>query len=109
VLTKLVAGALGAAAVSAAVVLAPTASADVFDVCPSGRSGVVGNHTSCAFADVVAGGFWRHGYNFSAFSPATGQWYGVNCYGNYTAYFVNGAVRTTTHCYAGTNAEVVVW
>ena len=42
---QLIAGALGAAAVAAAVSLAPSASASVFTVCPSGNAGVVGGHT----------------------------------------------------------------
>jgi hypothetical protein len=107
---KLIAGALGAAAVAATVALAPSASASVFTMCPSGNAGVVGGHTSCAFAENVQRVFWGSGANrFVAYSPVTGERYVMTCAGLYTAYFNSGAVRTTTHCYGGSNAEVVIW
>lgn len=107
---QLIAGALGAAAVAAAVSLAPSASASVFDVCPSGNAGVVGGHTSCDFAENVQRVFWASGANqFVAYSPITGERYDISCAGLYTAYFNNGQVMTATHCYGGDNAEVVVW
>ena len=109
-LKSLTAGVIGAAAVAAAVSLAPSASASTFTVCPSGNAGVVGGHTSCAFAENVQRVFWASGSDqFVAYSPVTGERYVMSCAGLYTAWFDTGAVRTTTHCYGGTNAEVVVW
>ena len=79
-------------------------------MCPSGNAGVVGGHTSCAFAENVQRVFWGSGANrFVAYSPVTGERYVMTCAGLYTAYFNSGAVRTTTHCYGGSNAEVVIW
>jgi hypothetical protein len=106
---NLLAGAIGAAAVAAAVSLAPSANAALFTICPSGVSGVMGGHTSCAFADVIHSGYYRHGNHFSAFSPATGQWYDVDCSEHGATTFTNGHVHYGAHCYAGNNAEAVVW
>ncbi len=107
---KVIAGALGAAAVAAAVSLAPSASAgSLFNICPSGASGVMGGHTSCAFADVIHDGYYRHGNHFSAFSPVMGKWYDVDCSEHGTTTFTNGHVHYGAHCYAGNNAEAVVW
>ena len=51
---KLIATAGIGAALSAGTLLGiGPAHADVFDICPSGNEGVVGGHTSCAFADNV--------------------------------------------------------
>ena len=107
---SLIAGAVGAAAIAAAVSLAPSANAGpTFDVCPSGSSGVIGGHTSCPFADIVAGGYYQHGSAFYAYSPATGQTYGVTCTSGYLAHFTNGHTHLAARCFAGTNAQVVVW
>ena len=107
---KFIAGVVGAAAVAAAVSLAPSASAGPsFDVCPSGYSGVIGGHTSCPFADIVANGYYQHGAAFEAYSPVTDQWYGVVCTSGYLANFTNGHSHLAARCFAGTNAQVVVW
>ena len=107
---QLIAGVLGAAAVAAAVSLAPSASAgSLFSICPSGVSGVMGGHTSCAFADVIHSGYYRHGNYFSAFSPVTGKWYDVDCSEQCTTTFTNGHVHYSAHCYSGNEAKVVGW
>jgi hypothetical protein len=47
---------------------------------------------------------------FVAYSPVTGERYDMVCQlWNYTAYLNNGQTIDTTHCYGGTNAEVVIW
>jgi hypothetical protein len=99
------------AVVAAAVALAPHAQADVFDMCPDGHEGVVGGHTSCEFAYNVGLGFDACGgcHHFPAYSPRTGERYEMDCEGNYPAYFSNGHVLNSTRCYAGENAEVVLW
>lgn len=98
-----------AGAAAAALSLAPAAHADVFSLCPDGHEGVVGSHTSCAFAQNVRNGYFRFGNHFNAFSPATGDWYQVDCGGVIPAVFTDGAVVNAVNCYASTNAEVVVW
>lgn len=102
---------IGGILVTGALLLsAPTAAADpAFSICPSGSSGVIGEHTSCAFADVVAGGYYRHGSEFNAYSPVTGQWYRVECVSGYLANFTNGAQFLAARCFAGNDAQVVVW
>ena len=77
---KLIAGALGAAAVTAAVSLAPSASAEAFDICPSGMSGVSTADTSCAFADGVRWAWYSQpGTIVTAYSPVTHQSYTMQC------------------------------
>lgn len=90
---------------------APSARADVFDMCPDGHEGVVGGHTSCAFAENVRRAFYASGMSneFIAYSPVTGERYEMVCEGEYPAYFNNGEVLTSTRCYGGENAEVVIW
>jgi len=94
------------------------AHADMFITCPDGHEGVVGGHTSCAFAANVARAFWatdqayyiNGGHSeFAAYSPVTGQVYAMVCVGNYLATFINGEQRTAVQCYGGDNAEVVLW
>jgi hypothetical protein len=91
--------------------LAPAAHADVFDMCPGGREGVVGGHTTCAFADNVRSAFYASGMSqdFIAYSPVTGDRFDVSCAGMYPARFRDGSVLNSTRCYAGDNAEVVLW
>jgi hypothetical protein len=93
------------------VALAPAAHADVFDMCPDGREGVIGGHTTCAFADNVQGAFYASGmsHDFIAYSPVTGERYEMSCEGMYSAHFDDGQVVKSTRCYAGDNAEVVIW
>lgn len=94
---------------AAALALAPTAHADVFDMCPDGHEGVVGDHTSCGFAENIRTGFLRFGPHFNAFSPATKGWYEVNCIGPAEAEFTNGVTVSAVNCFASNNAEAVVW
>jgi hypothetical protein len=87
------------------------AYADVFDMCPDGQEGVVGGHTTCDFADNVRSAYYASGRlnDFVAYSPVTGERYEMSCESGYSARFTNGAVVTSTRCYGGDNAEVVIW
>jgi hypothetical protein len=90
---------------------APSGGTDVFTICPDGHEGVVGGHTSCEFAANVRQIFYASGMstNFTAYSPVTGQGYDMTCVGRYPAYFSDGSTKVSTRCYAGDNAEVVIW
>lgn len=102
---------LAAAAAGLSCLFAPIAHADdMFTLCPSGLSGVVGDHTSCAFADVVESGYQRWGLHFNALSPTVGTWYQVDCDAiTVPIHFLGGATNYGHRCYAGDGAEVVVW
>jgi hypothetical protein len=91
--------------------LALPPNTDVFNICPDGHEGVVGGHTSCAFAANVRQIFYATGMsnNFTAFSPVTGDGYEMTCVGRYPAYFSDGSTKISTRCYGGDNAEVVIW
>lgn len=79
--------AAGVAAVMSGV-LAPTASADVFSVCPSGQSGVVTDDTSCVFADSVRASWYSQpGRTIFAYSPATHLMYTMQCDSTWTTYW----------------------
>lgn len=109
---KFIAGLLMAGAgMATALGLAAPAQADVFVMCPSGREGVVGGHTSCAFAENVRAAFYASGMNniVTAYSPVTGERYTMACTGRYPAYFNTGETLISTRCYGGANAEVVLW
>jgi hypothetical protein len=84
---------------------------DVFNICADGHEGVVGGHTTCAFAANVRQIFYATGMsnNFTAYSPVTGDGYEMTCVGRYTAYFSDGSTKVSTRCYGGDNAEVVIW
>ncbi|MGB9308109.1 MAG: hypothetical protein WCB92_31825 [Mycobacterium sp.] len=84
---------------------------DVFTICPDGHEGVVGGHTTCAFAANVRRIFYATGMSnsFTAFSPVTGDGYQMTCVGRYPAYFSDGSTMISTRCYGGDNAEVVIW
>ncbi|MDD4868583.1 MAG: hypothetical protein PHQ28_16170 [Mycobacterium sp.] len=84
---------------------------DVFVICPDGHEGVVGGHTSCAFAENVRRTFYATGMSnsFTAFSPVTGEGYEITCVGRYPAYFKDGSTKISTRCYGGNDAEVVIW
>ncbi|MGF2946861.1 hypothetical protein [Mycobacterium sp. Lab-001] len=86
-------------------------STDIFTICPDGHEGVVGGHTTCAFAENVRRNFYATGMsdNFTAFSPVTGDAYEMTCVGRYPAYFDDGSTMISTRCYGGDNAEVVIW
>jgi len=102
---------IGLGFVAATWLSAAPAHADVFDMCPDGQEGVVGGHTTCGFAENVRSAFYASGglHNFVAFSPVTGERYEMDCESGYSAHFSNGALVNSTRCYAGDNAEVVVW
>jgi hypothetical protein len=76
-----------------------------------GHEGVVGGHTTCAFAANVRQTFYATGMSnhFRAFSPVTGDGYQMTCVGGYSAYFSDGSTMISTRCYGGDNAEVVIW
>jgi hypothetical protein len=99
-----------AVAVAVGLTTAP-AHADVFDMCPDGREGVVGGHTTCDFAENVRGAFYASGMSndFVAYSPVTGERYEISCEGMYPAKFSDGETLKSTRCYGGDNAEVVIW
>lgn len=89
----------------------PAAGTTVFTICPDGHEGVVGGHTSCAFAQNVRRTFYSSGMatTFTAYSPVTGDAYEMSCAGRYPAYFEDGSTKISTRCYGGDNAEVVIW
>jgi hypothetical protein len=109
---KMIVGGLAAAAAAIGVAVAAPANAyyDAFVMCPDGHEGVVGEHTSCGFAQNVRNGYYALGRHFDAYSPATDEWYEVKCTGySIPAHFVDGAVVSAVQCFASSNAEVVVW
>lgn len=92
----------------------PPAHADfIFNICPGAQAGVVeGTPTSCGFANNVAAIYWASGGATvlrDVYSPATGQFYTMTCFGSYLATFFGGGRRMTTRCVGGDDAEVVVW
>lgn len=89
----------------------PAAAENVFIVCPDGHEGVVGGHTSCAFAENVQRSFYAAGRPDSivAYSPVTGERYEMSCESGYAAHFFDGVTRISTRCTGGNNAEVVIW
>lgn len=100
-----------APAVKPAPALPPPGGTDVFTICPDGHEGVVGGHTTCAFAENVRRAFYNSGManTFTAYSPITGDAYEMTCAGRYPAYFTDGSTTISTRCYGGDNAEVVIW
>ena len=100
------------ATVTAQAALPPAAGGtDVFTICPDGHEGVVGGHTTCAFAANVRQIFYATGMSndFTAYSPVTGEGYEMTCVGRYSAHFSDGSTKISTRCYGGDNAEVVIW
>jgi hypothetical protein len=97
--------------VGVAVGFAPAVHADDFVLCPDGHEGVVGDHTSCPFAENVRKGFFVQNQpeHFTAYSPVTGEGYEMGCNGPDLVRFIDGAVVTGFRCYGGNGAEVVVW
>lgn len=68
------------AALAAALLLAPTANAEDFTLCPSGMSGVATAATTCEFADNVRYSWYAQpGLTITAFSPVTGNTYKMQC------------------------------
>ena len=107
----LAAAGIGAALIAGSLLDISPAHADVFTMCPSGHEGVVGGHTTCAFADNVQRGFYASGMtnDFIAYSPITGERYEITCMGRYPAIFGTGETLISTRCYGGDGAEVVIW
>jgi hypothetical protein len=99
------------AVVGLSTALAPHATADVFEMCPDGLEGVVGGHTSCEFAENVRAAFFACGecHHFLAYSPVVEKRFEMDCEGLYPAYMRDGEVLTSTRCYGGEDAEVVIW
>jgi hypothetical protein len=94
------------------VILSSKAHADItFTMCGDAREGVVGSHTTCAFAENVRKGFFLQNMprQFTAFSPSTGQAYDMECGGLTPAHFVDGRTLNTVRCYGGDGAVVVIW
>ncbi|WP_062887355.1 DUF4189 domain-containing protein [Mycobacterium avium] len=89
----------------------PSEGTNIFTICPDGHEGVVGGHTTCAFAENVRQTFYNSGMSttFTAYSPVTGDAYEMTCVGRYPAYFSDGTTKISTRCYGGDNAEVVIW
>ncbi len=88
--TAALAGLFGgaAAALTATVLVAPAANAEVFSVCPSGMSGVSTDDTSCAFADNVRWAWYSQpGTIVTAYSPVTNQSYSMQCTPTETTYW----------------------
>lgn len=98
-----------AAAVAAGVAVPAQAHAATFDICPSGRAGVVsGTPTSCPFADNVRiAWFSQRGNPVIAFSPVMNAWYSMSC--ERSVETVGGMTVNGWTCYGGNNAEVVIW
>ena len=66
--------------VTVGLIAAPRATAETFDICPSGMSGVATDDTSCAFADNVRFSWYAQpGTIVTAFSPVTGKTYTMQC------------------------------
>jgi hypothetical protein len=85
---KLITAALGAAAVTAMLLTAAPAQADVFDLCPSMQSGVATPDTSCVFADSVrASWYTQPGRTVFAHSPKTGLMYTMQCDSTWTNFW----------------------
>lgn len=96
----------------AMIAMASPAHADnEFVMCDDGHEGVVGHHTTCAFAANVRRTFYATGQarQFIAYSPATGQAYAMDCGSITPVHFVNGVTVNGIRCYGGDDAEVVVW
>lgn len=89
--------------------LAAPAHAYVFDICPSGHTGVVsGTPTSCPFADNVRRAwFSQPGNPVVAYSPVTGQFYSMAC--NPSTETVGGMTVNGWTCYGGNDAVAVIW
>lgn len=93
-------------------ILAPQAHADgTFVMCPDGREGVIGDNTTCAFAENVRKTFYLQEMprDFTTWSPVTGQAYQMDCGGIIPAHFADGETLKAIRCYGGDGAEVVIW
>jgi hypothetical protein len=76
---KLKATVIGAA-LTFALLAAPTVNAEDFTLCPSGMSGVATQATTCEFADNVRYSWYAQpGAIITAFSPVTGNTYKMQC------------------------------
>lgn len=79
---------------------APVANAEDFTVCPSGRTGVATEDTSCAFADSVrAARSAQPGSVVTAFSPVTQQSYVMQCAPTVTSFWSSSERCVGTNSY----------
>lgn len=105
--------ALGLILASLGIALAAPAHADVFTMCPDTHEGVVGNHTSCAFAANVRATYYGSGMasGFVAYSPVTGERYVMSCdTAMHPAQFSTGETLNSIRCWnLDETAEVVIW
>jgi hypothetical protein len=104
--------AAAAAALLASVALAAPAQAnEPFLVCPSGRSGVATQVTSCAFADNVRANYFYQGSgSVLAYSPVTGATYNMWCSPGYVSTLNSWPWQVSSvRCTGGNNAVVVFW
>jgi hypothetical protein len=84
----LAAAGLGAALTVGTLLGAGSASADNFDICPSGESGVSTADTSCAFADNVRWAWYSQpGTIVTADSPVTHLAYTMQCTSTATTFW----------------------
>jgi hypothetical protein len=90
---------------------APAHADDLFNICGSGRDGViVGTPTTCAFADNVRVAWLTQPTNpVVAYSPVTNAYYSMTCFDSTVTPFTDGITRRAVHCVGGNNAHVVVW
>ena len=82
----------------------------LFNVCPSGQSGVASLVTSCPFADNVRQSWYLYpGTVQNVYSPVTGGVYTMYCYGGQSVTFASGIRRIAVRCDGGNEAAVVFW
>lgn len=107
-----IAAILTAALVGAPLALAAPAQAAVFEVCPSGESGVLNGVTTCDFADDMRGS-WEVSPRIvvTAYSPAMQRYYTMYCTANQTITLSGGLTRFGVLCTGGNtdDAELVFW
>jgi hypothetical protein len=89
----------------------PAHADGLFTMCPSGHEGVIGGHTSCAFAENVSQAFWAAGGTgqLVAYSPVTGARYEMSCEPYNIVHFSTGESLLASQCYGGDGAAVLVW
>ena len=69
-ISRAITAAMLAGLTAAALCLAVPARADVFMICPDGQEGVVGGHTTCAFAQNVRRAFYASGISATISPPS---------------------------------------
>jgi len=101
--------ALAALAIIAGLAVAPTASAEDVNTCPSGMTGVVTADTSCAFAENVRAAWYAQppGAVVTAYSPVTQGTYAMQCAPTVTDLWPE-AQRCSGTNYYGANLVVLI-